>query len=373
MRVVLATGSYADTPGPLAAAVSLAQGWARHAPADQVIVAPLSDGGSGFVEVLAHALDVQPTPVVVTGPTGADVPAQLLLHEGSAYIEAGQAAGRHLAVEALQEALVPAGASSEEADRSAAALTSLTSRGVGELIAAALEAGATRIVLGCGDLASHDGGRGLLQALGAGEDLTELPAVRDRLRGTTLVLAHATTLPLTGFHGASAALGTEHGVPAVVTQRLEEEMGLLTERITRILPARKDLLTGKPLRPERTEGAGVGGGVGYAAILLGATPVVGASFVIEQVGLVDVLPGALLVTGGEAYDYRTVHDGVIAEAAQAALEVGTPSIVLAQRIEVGRREGMSLGVSGAYDPRVGEDLADLAERVARTWSPRHGD
>lgn len=357
MRVVLATGPYADTPGPLAAAVRLAEGWARHAPGDQVIVAPVSDGGSGFVEVLAHALDVQPTPVVVTGPTGAEVPAQLLVRADTAYLEAGQAAGGHLA-----DADVVSGAD---------ALTGLTSRGVGELIAAALEAGATRIVLGCGDLASHDGGVGMLQALGAGEDLSELPAVRDRLRGATLVLAHATPLPLTGFHGASAALGTEHGVPAEVTQRLEEEMGLLTERVNRLLPPRKDLLTGKQLRPERAEGAGVGGGVGYAAILLGATPVVGASFVIEEVGLPGVLPGALVVTGGAAYDYRTVHDGVIPEVARAALDVGVPSIVLAERIEVGRREGMSLGVSGAYEPRAGEDLAALAERVARTWSPQH--
>lgn len=362
MRVVVATGPYADTPGPLAAAVSLGQGWARHAPADQVVVAPISDGGSGFVEVLAHALDLQPTPVVVTGPTGSEVPAQLLLHEGSAYIEAGQAAGRHLAVGSLDAVA--------EGETALAAYASLTSCGVGELVAAALDAGATRIVLGCGDLASHDGGVGMLQALGAGEDLTGLPELRQRLSGVTLVLAHATPLPLTGFHGASAALGTEHGVPAEVTQRLEEQMGLLTERITRVLPPRTDLLTGKPLRPERTEGAGVGGGVGYAALLLGATPVVGASFVIDEVGLSSVLPGALLVTGAEAYDYRSVHDGVIAEVARAALEVGTPTVVLAQRIEVGRREGMSLGVSGAYDLRDGEDLADLAERVARTWSPR---
>lgn len=397
MRVVLATGSYADTPGPLAAAVSLAEGWARHAPGDQVIVAPVSDGGSGFVEVLAHALDVQPTPVVVTGPTGAAVPAQLLLHEDSAYIEAGQAAGRHLAVDVLDAAATdgsttghattgdssapqsssidastdrPTGTAQDTRGR-VALLGSLTSCGVGELIAAALEAGATRIVLGCGDLASHDGGVGMLQALGAGEDLSGLPTVRERLRGTTLLLAHATPMPLTGFHGASAALGTEHGVTAEVTQALEEQMGLLTERIARILPPRTDLLTGQQLRPERTEGAGVGGGVGHAAILLGATPVVGASFVIEEVGLAAVLPGALLVTGGEAYDYRSVHDGVVAETARAALEVGAPSIVLAQRIEVGRREGMALGVSGAYDPRAGEDLADLAERVARTWSPQH--
>lgn len=373
MRVVVATGPYADTPGPLAAAVGLAQGWARHAPGDQVIVAPVSDGGSGFVEVLAHALDAQPTPVVVTGPTGEEVPAQLLLHEGTAYVEAGQAAGRHLA-DATLTALADLGAdpTEEDATRAAHDLAALTSRGVGELVAAATDAGAARVVLGCGDLASHDGGVGMLSALGAGDDLSDLPAVRDRLRDVSLVLAHATPLPLTGFHGASAALGTEHGVPALLTQRLEEHLGVLTERVTRVLPPRNDLLSGKRLRPERAAGAGVGGGVGYAAILLGATPVDGASFVIDEIGLADVLPGALVVTGGARYDWRTVHDGVIPEVARAALEVGAPSIVLAQQIEVGRREGMALGIAGAYEPRPGEDLPGLAERVARTWSPRHG-
>lgn len=357
MRVVLAAGQYAGAPGPLAAALALAEGWHRHAPADQLVVAPVSDGGSGFVEVLSHALDVQPTPVVVTGPSGQDVPAHYLVHDGTAYVEAGQAAGRHLCTEG-------------EALGEASELQSLTSRGVGELLNAALDGGASRIVLGCGDLASHDGGVGMLSALGAGEDLSELPVARERLAGTQLVLAHATDLPLTGFHGASAALGTEHGVPAVVTQQLEEQMGLLTERVNRLLPQRKDLLTGQRIRPERTEGAGVGGGVGYAAVLLGARPVVGARFVIEEIGLGDVLGGALVVTGGAAYDWRSVHQGVIAEVAKSALAVGSPSIVLAERVEVGRREGMSLGISGAYEPRDGEDLAALAERIARTWSPQ---
>lgn len=368
MRVVLATGQYAEAPGPLAAAVSLAQGWRRHAPDDQVIVAPVSDGGTGFVEVLAHALDAQPTPVVVTGPTGAQVPANLLLHNGTAYVEAGQAAGRHLAPEVLAQ--VAAAEDSNSDDPAVMALQGLTSAGVGELIAAALEAGARRIVLGCGDLASHDGGVGMLQALGAGEDLADLPAVRDRFRDVALVLAHSIPLPLTGFHGASAALGTEHGVPAHVTQRLEEEMGLFTERVNRVLPQRTDLLTGKRIRPERTDGAGVGGGVGYAALLLGAQPVVGAAFVISEIGLADLLPGALVVTGATAYDWGSVHDGVIADVARAALEVGAPSIVIAEEVNVGRREGMSLGVSASYEPREGEDLADLAERVARTWSPQ---
>lgn len=356
MRVILATGPYAGVPGVAEAADLLARGWAEQAPHDQVLTCPLSDGGTGFVDALAHGLDLQPTPLVVAGPAGEPVPVQLLVAEldgrRSAYLEAGQAAGRHLAGEA------------ELADPSG-----LTSRGVGELLGAALETGADRVVLGVGDLACHDGGRGMLEALGAGEDLAGLPALRDRLSGTTIVLAAAVDLPLLGFHGASAALGTDHGVATEVTQRLEERMGLLTDLANRELPMRRDLLSGTRIRPEREPGAGIGGGVGWAALLLGATHVAGARFVIEELGLPQLLPGALVVTGGTAYDWHSIRDGVIAEVARAALEVASPAVVLAERVHVGRREGMSLGISGNYALAEGEDLAGLATRVARTWSP----
>lgn len=354
--MVLATGPYAGVPGVAAAAQLLARGWGEQAPHDQVLTCPLSDGGAGFVEALAHGLDRQPAPLVVTGPTGEPVPAELLVAEldgrKTTYLEADQAAGRHLVGEA------------ELADP-----TDLTSRGVGELLGAALDTGADRIVLGVGELASHDGGRGMLEALGAGPDLAGLPALRGRLTGTTLVLAAAVDLPLLGFHGASAALGTDYGVATEITQVLEERMGRLTDLAGRVLPPRRDLLSGTRLRPEREPGAGVGGGVGWAALLLGATHIPGARFVIEELGLSQVLPGALVVTGGTAYDWRSIRDGVIAEAARSALEVGAPTVVLAERVHVGRREGMSLGISGSYALAEGEDLAALATRVARTWSP----
>lgn len=356
MRVVIATGPYAAQPGAVSAAAALAAGWSGQAPHDEVLTRPLSDGSAGFVDVLAHGLHAEPTPLVVTGPAGEQVPAQLLLvgqgQERTAYLEAAQAAGRHLTD---GDQLAEPGA--------------LTSRGVGELLQAALASEARRIVVGCGDIASHDGGLGLLQALGAGGELAGLPAVRERLGGVTLELAAATPLPLLGFHGASAALGTGHGVSAEVTQALEARLGRLTERVAAVLPPPRDLLTGRQIRPEREAGAGVGGGVGYALLVLGARPAAGARLVMAELTLPALLPGALVVTGAAAYDFRSVQDGVIAEVARAALEVGAPTVVLAQEVHIGRREGMSLGVAGSYAARPGEDLAALAARVARTWSP----
>ena len=356
MRVVVVSDRFGPDTGAGVAAKQLGQGWRRQAPHDLVETWALSDGGPGFADAVADVEGSQTMPVVVAGPQGGEVPAQFVVRERdgarTAYLDAAHAAGRHLVDDAALAD--PAG---------------LSSTGVGELLLAARDTGADRVVLGVGDLASHDGGLGLLRALGAGDDLAELAQVRAQWGRTTLVLAAATTLPLTGFHGASASLGTEHGVPGEVTQALERDMGAFVELVDRRLPPPTDLLTGLRRKHEREPGAGVGGGVGYAVQRLGARTVPGAQLLLDDLGVRGRLAGALVVLGTDVYDWHTVHDGVVAETAQAALEVAAPSVVLARQVMVGRREGMSLGISGTYPLRDGEDLAGLAARVSRTWSP----
>ncbi len=359
MRVVIVADRFGEQLGAPTVAQAVAEGWCRQAPHDDVEAHPLSDGGAGFLDALTVLLGVSTVPVVVDGPSGGEVPAQIALREsadeagvGTAYLDSSHAAGRHLVDEAALA----------HPDR-------LSSAGVGQLLLAAREQDVGRIVLGVGDLACHDAGRGLLQALGAGANLARLPDVVQEWRGVSLVLALATQAPLTGFHGASAALGTEHGLEATKTQELEGLFGQLTERVDRVLPSPKDLLTGLRRRPEREPGAGTGGGVGYAVQLLGARTAPGAQLLLDETGLRHRLPGALVVLATARYDGRTVHDGVVAEVATAALEAAAPTVVLAEQVLVGRREGMSLGVSGSYGLRAGEDLGDLAARVARTWSP----
>lgn len=355
MRVVIVADRFGAELGAAAVGEALARGWSRRAPHDLVEAHPLSDGGSGFLDAVTALPGVSTVPVVVDGPSGGAVPAQIAVREGpvrTAYLDASHAAGRHLAD---QLALA-------RPDR-------LSSAGIGQLLLAAREQEVDRIVLGVGDLACHDAGLGLLRALGAGADLGELRDVVHAWRGMSLLLAVATRAPLTGFHGASAALGTEHGLPAVLTQQLEGRIGELTEHVDRALPSPKDLLTGVRRRPEREPGAGAGGGVGYAVQLLGARTEPGARLLLAETGVGGRLAGALVVLATRCYDGRTVHDGVVAEAASAALEVAAPAVVLAGQALVGRREGMSLGISGSYGLRAGEDLSDLAARVARTWSP----
>ncbi|WP_151524117.1 glycerate kinase [Serinicoccus kebangsaanensis] len=338
----------------------VARGWSTTAP--HVAVEPhLShDGGPGFAAVVAERATATGAPatthpVLVPGPSGPEVPAAITLVRAdrgtTAYLDAAQVAGRHLVDEA--RLADPAG---------------LSSAGVGELLLRATELGAQRIVVGVGPAASHDGGVGLLAALGAGADLSRLAEVRRDWTDVELVLATTTEASLLGFHGASASLG-EHGVAPEVTQRLETELGGLSDRVNAVLPPPRDLLTGLPRRPERSPGSGTGGGVGYALQLLGARTDTGARLLLDEFGVRPRLVGALVVLVTDVYDYTTVHDGVVADTARAAAEVAAPTLVLAREVAVGRREGMSLGVSGSYAARGEEDLGALAARVARTWTP----
>ncbi|MBW8173541.1 glycerate kinase [Ornithinimicrobium sp. Arc0846-15] len=337
-------------------AEAVRQGWLRQAGHDDVNAFGMSDGSLGFVDVMASIPGASSSPVVVSGPAGGQVPATVVSRSTdgvlTAYLDAAEAAGRHLVTG--QELADPA---------------ALSSQGVGELLLAARELDAERIVIGVGALASHDGGAGLLRALGAGEHLENLPRVVQEWARAGLILAAATNEPLTGFHGVSAALGTEYGVAGDVTQGLEERMGRFTEVIERAYPAPMDLISGTRQKRERLAASGVGGGTGFALQMLGARTEAGAVFAGQETGAFAALPGALVVLVSARYDWRTVHDGVVAETATAALNHAAPSVVLSNEVLVGRREGMSLGISGTYETRPEEDLESLAARVARTWSP----
>ncbi|GGK69247.1 glycerate kinase [Ornithinimicrobium pekingense] len=356
-RVVVVAEGCGDLP-PVEAAHQVGAGWSQRAPHADVEVHASSSGAAGFAEVVGRTLRASFLPVVVPGPRGEEVPASLALVRdddgagGTAYLDTAQVCGRHLVGE--DALLDPAG---------------MTSAGVGRLLALARETGVERIVVGVGPLACHDGGVGLLRELGAGDDLEHLPAVRRDWSGTRLVLATTTEGSLLGFHGASATLTERHGVAPEVSQRLETELGELTDRVNQLLPPARDLLTGLARRPEREQGSGAGGGVGYALQLLGARTDTAPRLLLDELGIRRRLPGALLVLVTDAYDQDTVHEGVVADTARAALETATPTVVLARSVSVGRREGMSLGVSGSYELRPGEDLPALAARVARTWTP----
>ncbi len=377
MRVVIAPEAFAGRLSAVQVAGAMSEGWARGAPVDEVVAVPLSDGGSGFVDVLAARLAGELVPVTVRGPHGGSVPATVLLAGEVAYVEAAEACGLHLVG---PDARDPGTA---------------TSYGVGELVQVAARSGARRVVVGVGGTATNDGGAGLLAAVGAGprealaagglalrdigaSALAGLAEARRRLEGVELVIAGATDVALLGFHGTSATYAAGKGASAEQAQQLEAALGHYADLATRALGAGRPLL-GRG--PAAEAGSGAGGGIGFALLLLGARFVSGVRAVSEAVGLPAQVGGSDLVVTGEAtFDWESLRGGVVAEVAALGLATGVPSVVLAGQVLVGRRESMTLGLAGTYPiAERSEDLAAAmadpvaaisgrAARVARTWS-----
>ncbi len=366
----------------------MARGWSAAAPHDDLVLAPMSDGGPGFLDVLGDALGGQTLAATVEDPTGRAVPAVVLVSDDggtrTAYVEAAQACGPDLVDEGHRD---PAHTSSY---------------GLGELLRLALSTEPRRLVVGVAGSAVHDAGAGMLAALGAGDrdvlaagglalaavttgDLSGLSSVVHRFRAVELVLATSPILPLLGFQGASAVEAEERGATKEEAQALEAAFGHWVDVVTRVLPQPRDLLGGGARRLDREPGAGVAGGIGHALLLLGARRVDGARFVADQIGLPGLLAGAdLVVTGEGTYDWRSLRDSATAAVSELAMAAGIPAVALAGQVRVGRREAMTAGLSGAYavcdrPEDVPGALADpvgtleaRAARVAGTWSPVPG-
>ncbi|QBR94167.1 glycerate kinase [Nocardioides euryhalodurans] len=355
MRVLVAPDSFAGTLSAVEAADAIAAGWRRHAVDDVLDLAPMSDGGPGFVDVLHAALGGELEPVVVSGPFGDPVPATVLLAGHTGYVESSQACGLQLT-------------GGERAEHA-------TTFGVGELVAAAVAAGATRVVVGLGGSGTNDGGAGLLAALGATADrpldrgvaaLEGISSVQLPELAVELVAASDVESALTGLFGATKSSGPQKGIPE---ERLPAVDGLL-----------EDWAAATDRRTALAKGAGAAGGLGFALFLLGATREPGIDLVAGAVDLHRRAREAdLVVTGEGAFDFSSRSGKVPYGVAAVAAEALRPCVALAGQVLVGSREMRALGIESAYSlvDMVGEErafgdpsgaLADVAARVARSWS-----
>jgi glycerate 2-kinase len=318
LRVLVAPDCYGDSLTAVEAAAAIATGWNRARPADQFIVAPQSDGGPGFVEVLANRLG-QRRHVEVSGPLDDDVRAEWVLdpESATAYLECAQACG----LARLGGPPTPQTA------------VSAHSRGVGQLIDAAVRADAARIVVGLGGTASTDGGRGLVDELGG------LRAARQRLAGVELIAASDVEYPLLGPWGAAAVFGPQKGAdPATVA--------VLEERLTE-WAAELDAAAGHPVSAQA--GAGAAGGIGAALLALGARCESGASIIATHTRLADDIAAAdLVITGEGRFDHQSLHGKVVGALAAAARPQRVPIVVMAGQVGLDRRALRSEGILAAY-------------------------
>ncbi len=374
MRVVVAPDSFGGTLSARDAAEAIADGWRRAAPADEVRVVPLADGGTGFAEVLQAALGGTLHELAVTGPLGEPVTGSWLRVGDTAYLEAAAACGLH---HVARERRTP------DVARSAG------TRGVGELLAAARDGGARRIVVGLGGSATTDGGAGMLAALGAvprdasgaplpdgGSALARCAGLDPlpRLEGVELVAAADVDNPLLGPHGAAAVFGPQKGADADAVAELDAALAVFADVLA--------VAAGTDVRAEPA--AGAAGGLGAALLALGATRASGAGLVRTLTGLDAELDaaaaaGGLAITGEGSFDWQSLRGKLVTVVARGAADRAMPCLVLAGQVSVGRREAGAAGVDAAYavadEAGLEASLADpagtlaaLAERVAERWS-----
>ncbi|MGK9147472.1 glycerate kinase [Plantibacter flavus] len=302
--VVIAPDSFKGTVDAAEVATALAEGWRSVRPDDEVRLLPMADGGEGTLDAFAVAVaGAVRHAVTVTGPVGAPVEASWLeLPDGTAVVELAQTSGL-----TLLDPLQPFAAHTV---------------GFGEAIAAALDAGARRLLLAIGGSSSTDGGTGLLGALGArfldadGSDtalgnagLAELATIdvsglRALPPGGALVLSDVTN-PLLGARGAASVFGPQKGAT-------HEDVAVLEANLARLVDRAAAAAVDPSGRVAVAPGAGAAGGAGYGLLLWGATASSGASGVGEAIGLPAAAAAATVVVTGEGrYDDQTA-DGKVA-------------------------------------------------------------
>jgi glycerate kinase len=370
-HVVVAPDKFKGSLSAEQVAARVASGLARAGFAGEIVLTPVADGGDGTVDA-AVAAGYRRIDAAVRGPAGHPVTASLAMLDGTAVIEAAQACGL---------TLLPAG--------SLAPLTA-TSYGVGELILAAAELGARRVVLGLGGVATTDGGAGLVQALGArltddsGRELAPggaalaglgkvgLSGMRD-LSGIEFLVASDVDNPLLGPHGAAAVYGPQKGASASDVRLLEA--GLAQWADVAEEACGRDGAS--------AAGAGAAGGLGFAALLfLGARMRPGISLLLEMLSFGQRLDGArLVITGEGALDAQTLRGKAPLGVARAAAghSPAVPVVAVAGVCALSEARLRAAGIAAAYaladiEPDLARSMAEagplverLAERIAADW------
>ncbi|MDQ2686943.1 MAG: glycerate kinase [Armatimonadota bacterium] len=323
MKIILAPDSFKGSLSAREAAEALAAGIRRVRPDAHVVLVPLADGGEGTLEAFLTATSGRRVSVDVRGPLGAPVGAAFgLLHAGqTAVVEMALASGL---------GLIPTDARDPK---------TASTYGVGELLLAATDAGATEIIVGLGGSATNDGGAGALQALGVrflasngqslpsgigGGDLSrvariDISAMRFPVGQVRVTLASDVTNPLLGPTGASAVYGPQKGANSHMVAELDAALTHFAQIV------RRDLGVDVAERP----GAGAAGGLGYGLMAaLGAKMHSGIDLVLDAVGFEAQARDADWVWTGEGrIDRQTAQGKAIAGVLARCAKLGGPPVL----------------------------------------------
>ncbi|MFI9773568.1 glycerate kinase [Streptomyces sp. NBC_01003] len=372
-HVLIAADKFKGSLTAVQVAERVTAGLRRIAPGVTVESVPVADGGDGTVAA-AVAAGFERREVRVTGPLGDEVTAAYALRDGTAVVEMAEASGLQLLPEGVF-----------------APLTS-TTYGSGELLAAALDAGARSIVFGVGGSATTDGGAGMLAALGArfldadgkpvgpgGGPLADLATadlsgLDPRLADVEIVLASDVDNPLTGPKGAPAVYGPQKGATS-------DDVAALDAALAHFARVLATSIGPKALEYADSPGAGAAGGIGYGALVgLGAGFRAGIEVMLDVLGFAPALARATLVITGEgSLDEQTLHGKAPAGVAAAARAAGVEVVAVCGRLALPPEALGRAGIRRAYaltdvEPDVARCIAEagpiletVAERIARDF------
>ncbi|GAB1516606.1 glycerate kinase [Actinophytocola sp. KF-1] len=357
MRVLICPDKFAGTLTARRAARAIASGWRRGAPADDLVLRPLADGGPGFLDVIHPVAGGERVTVRACDPLLRPVRAHLLVAGDTVYVESAQTCGLHLLTRTELDPL------------------RVSSHGLGVLIGEAIALGAREVVVGLGGSATVDCGAGMLSALGAvardatgaalppgGGPLLDCAAITSLpdLGPVVLTAAADVAIPLLGASGAARLFGPQKGASPRAVRTLERSLATFAGHLTRTAPrCPADLVT--------IPGSGASGGIAAAIMALGGRCVSGAELVWATTGLDDELDGVdVVVTGEGRVDHQTLRGKLPAVVARAAAARGVPCVVVAGQVSDGLRTAEWADVTSIHS--VAEHAGSVARAMAEPFA-----
>lgn len=359
MHVLLCPDSFKGSLSSPDVASAMSDGLRQVSPDVTTETIPMADGGEGMARIVTDAIGGEWRQVTVEGPNGLPVEAgwgwDHVHHR--AVLEVASACGLDLLSPPQRDPW------------------QLHTRGVGQLIRAALDAGARELLIGLGGSGTNDAGAGLLDALGVvfrdrlGTALEPTPAgladlvsvdfdhLDPRLNSVQLVLLTDVDNPLTGDHGASATFGPQKGLAS-------DQVAAMDTRIQQIADA---IAAARPLvRSIDAPGMGAAGGLGFAlGAVLGGTPRMGSDYIAELVGLdAAIARSDLVITGEGSLDGQTARGKVVAEVLRRVRRQDKPVLAVAGSIQCSAEQIADFGLAGATSLCNGQ--VTVEEAMARS-------
>lgn len=340
--ILLCPDSFKGSLEADAVAAAMARGVHAARPTAQIRALPMADGGEGTADLVAHTLGWEWHLSEVHGPTGTHLTAGWGFDPANrrAVIDVASACGLDRVPEDRRDPW------------------QLETRGVGELMRSAMDAGANHLLIGLGGSGTVDGGAGMLAALGVrfldadGQLLDSHPSalrqldrvdfaqIDPRLADVEITVLNDVDNPLTGPHGASPVFGPQKGLAESDIEAMDRHLDCLAGKID---------AAGHLQRPVDTPGAGAAGGLGFALdCVLGGTARMGAAYIAELIGLdAAIAESDLVITGEGQIDGQTSRGKVVAEVVGRTGRLTVPVMAIAGSIACSDEELTAFGLADA--------------------------